>query len=349
MSDMDKVKLAQNTLQWEQARETRIGSSEVFDIVRYYARPDELQNCGISAEKMMEEAPYTSAWALYHKMQGDGLYQREALAPEYAEYGHAVEPYGVYVLQKGRKHRLKPGEVYASQRLIASLDIAGVSEACDCVPFDAGHGMAGIGKRFVCEQKSMHPNRYKAGLPIKYIVQAQYQAAMVNADFFIIQVMVLHNDTVFERGKVTQMSLAQRKKYLPEHMDVHHRYFRYNEALAALITVCLERFFADVDAHREPTPYIDQDSTGHIISSIRSNTCFNPDSVIPFDLAPYVEAKARQDAADRERKAALQAIVEKAKALNAVRFMAADGTSASFSKDGKFLIRPPREDRHAKD
>lgn len=89
---MDRVKLSQGTLRWEQARETRIGSSEVFDIVRYYALPDELQNCGISAEKIMEEAPYTSAWALYHKMKGDGLYHREALAPEYAEYGHAVEP-----------------------------------------------------------------------------------------------------------------------------------------------------------------------------------------------------------------------------------------------------------------
>lgn len=346
---MEKVKLTQGTLQWEQAREVRIGSSEVFDIVRYYARPDELQNCGISSEQIMEEAPYTSAWALYHKMRGDGLYHREALAPEYAEYGHAVEPYGVYLLQKGRKHKLRPGEVYASQRLIASLDIAGVSEPCDCVPFDVGYGMAEAGKRFVCEQKSMHPDRYRAGMPIKYIIQAQYQAAMVDADFFLLQVMVLHNDTVFERGKITQMSTAQRRRYLSEHMDVHHLYFRYSEALAALLSVCLDRFFADVDSDNEPTPFIAQDSTKYIISSIRGNTYFSQDSTIPFDLTAYVDAKTRQENAEQERKAILQAVVEQAKASNAVKFLGPDGTSASFSKDGKFLVRPPKEARDAKD
>ena len=346
---MDKVKLTQGTLQWERARETRIGSSEVFDIVRYYASPEELQNCGINAEKMMEEAPYTSAWALYHKMLGDGLYQREALAPEYAEYGHAVESYGVYVLRKGRKSRLRPGEVYASDRLIASLDIAGVSEACDCVPFDVGYGMAAAGKRFVCEQKSMHPERYKAGMPIKYIIQAQYQAAMVGADFFIIQVMVLRNDTVFERGKITQMSALQRRKYLSEHMDVHHVYFRYNEALAALIVLCLERFFTDVDSRAEPTPYIAVDSAKNIISSIRSNAYFNSDATVRFDLTEYITAKARQEAAERERRAQLQKIVEAAKEYNAVRFLSQDGASASFSKDGRFLVKPPKEAQRAED
>ncbi len=344
---MDKVKLTQGTIQWEQARETRIGSSEVFDIVRYYAKPEELQNCGINAEEVMSEAPYTSAWALYHKMRGDGLYHREALAPEYAEYGHAVEPYGVYALQQGRSHKLRPGEVYASDRLIASLDIAGVSEPCDCIPYDVGYGVVAPGKRFVCEQKSMHPDRYQAGMPMKYIIQAQYQAAMVAADFFILQIMVLHNDTAFERGKVTQMRMAQRKAYLPNHMDVHHIYFRYNEALAALILVCLDRFFADVDSCKEPTPFIALDSAKNIISSIRSNTYFNPNSTVPFDLTAYVQAKARQEKAEKERKVILQSVVEQAKALNAVRFLSPDGTSASFSRDGKFLVRPPKEVRSA--
>ena len=346
---MDKVKLRQGTLQWEAAREKRIGSSEVFDIVRYYATQEELQNCGINGEKMMEEAPYTSAWALYHKMLGDGLYHREALAPEYAEYGHAVEPYGVYVLQKGRHNKLRPGEVYASDRLIASLDIAGVSEERDCIPYDVGAGIASAGRRFVCEQKSMHPDRYKAGLPLKYIIQAQYQTAMVNAEFFIIQIMVLHNDTVFERGKVTQMSLPQRKKYLAQHMDVHHIYFRHSEALAALIRLCLDRFFSDVDNGREPVPFIAQDSPRNIIHSIRSNTYFNADSVVPHDLTAYMEAKARQEEAEQERKAILQDIVERAKEANAVKFLSPDGTRAGFSRDGKFLVRPPKEAPNGKD
>lgn len=346
---MNKVKLRQGTLQWEQARETRIGSSEVFDIVRYYATPDELQNCGINAEKIMEEAPYTSAWALYHKMQGDGLYHREALPPEYAEYGHVVEPYGLYVLQKGRTRKLTHGEVYASDRLIASLDISGVSEACDCRAYDVGNGMVTPGKRFVAEQKSMTPERFKLGMPLKHIIQSQYQALMVQADFIIIQVMVLHNDSVFERGRVAGMSKTGRRTYLDAHMDVHHLYFQYNHALAALIEVCLERFFSDVDNHREPKPFLSQDSQRNIISSIRANAFFNRDAVIAFDLSRYVDAKAREEAAEQERRALLQAVIDAAKAENSVRFRSPDGYSASFSRDGKFLVRPPKEPNHAKD
>ena len=82
---LKKTKLKQGTLAWEKARATRIGGSEVFDIVRYYATDEELQNCGINAEDFKSEEPYTTAWALYHKIINDGVYKSEALAPEYAE------------------------------------------------------------------------------------------------------------------------------------------------------------------------------------------------------------------------------------------------------------------------
>ncbi|MEG2021596.1 MAG: hypothetical protein RR087_07460, partial [Oscillospiraceae bacterium] len=78
---MKKTNLKQGTLAWEKARESRIGSSEIFDIVRYYATDEELQNCGISAEAIRAEKPYTTTWALYHKMQNDGIYQRGELPP----------------------------------------------------------------------------------------------------------------------------------------------------------------------------------------------------------------------------------------------------------------------------
>ena len=47
---MKKMKIKQGTRAWENAKETRIGSSEVFDIVRYYATNDELYNCGFDAK-----------------------------------------------------------------------------------------------------------------------------------------------------------------------------------------------------------------------------------------------------------------------------------------------------------
>lgn len=336
---MNRTKLKQGTLDWEKARSVRIGGSEVFDLVRYYASDTELQNCGINAERLRAEKPYITAWALYHKLLNDGIYEKPQLPPELAEYGHAVEPYGLAALQRGRRLRLKQGEVYASDRLIASLDISGVSEEIDERPYDYGVGIVPKGKRFVCEQKSMMPNIVKNGLPLKYILQAQYQIAMTGACFYILQIMVLQNDTVFERGKIVQMSRKKRAEYLQDKMTVTHLYFQNNAHLAMLIKACIDRFLADVDNRREPTPYIEQDAQKNIIESIRINSLYNRDLVLDVDLSAYGEAKSRADTAEAERKAVLQKIVETAKEYNASRFRSPDGATASFSASGAFLYR----------
>ncbi len=337
---MNKTKLKQGTLEWEKARLTRIGGSEVFDIVRYYATDEELQNCGINAERFKEEKPYTTAWALYHKLLNDGIYQRQSLPPEFAEYGHAVEPYGLKVLQTGRTHKLKPGEVYASDKLIASLDISGVSEDIDVRPFNYGGGFVPVGEKFVCEQKTMMPTVIKRGLPFKYIVQAQYQITMTKADFYILQIMVLGNDTVFERGKITQMTKKKRAEYLKDKMSVNMLYFANNPHLSALIKVCLERFFADVDNRREPKAYIVHDTQKNIIESIRINTAYNKNLTLTYDLTEYLKAKEEADEAEEKRKAELQKITEQAKEYNASRFTTEDGKlTGSFSAAGAFLLK----------
>jgi len=335
---MKRVKVKQGTLDWEKLREHRIGGSEVFDIVRYYAADEELQNCGINAEDFKAEQPYTTAWLLYHKMLGDGIYRKEAPPPELAEYGHAAEPYGVRYLSRGRKKRLKPGEVYISDRLIASLDVSGIAEETDCVPFCYGHGKPKAGQKFVCEQKTMLPQKLGKGMPFKYIVQAQYQILQTKADFFILQVMVLKEDTPFIRGKICQMSSAKRYAYLDENMTVGLYYFQNNEHLARLIEVCIERFFDAVDNLREPTPYIRYDSQSNIIESIRLNSAYNDKFVAEYDLQPFAKAKAAKENAAEEHSAELQRIVEFAKEHNACRFRS-EGYTAAFSKNGRFLLK----------
>lgn len=338
---MKKVKLKQGTLAWEKARETRIGSSEIFDIVRYYATDTELQNCGINAENFKKESPYTTAWALYHKMLNDGFYKKAVLGPEDAEYGHAVEPYGVHLLQKGRVNKLKPGEVYMNDRLIASLDVTGKAEEIDIVPFNYGSGTPKIGQRFVCEQKSMRPQVIKNGLPFKYIIQAQYQITKTKADFYILQLMVLDDDTEFNRGKICQMSRAKKFDYLDNNMKVSHYYFQNNEHLSRLIEECIKRFFEAIDNMREPTPFIEYDSQKNIIESIRLNALYNDTMILEYDLTAYDEAKQKEDEAVEIRKAELQKIIEFAKEYNACRFRSADETTALFSKNGCFLIKRP--------
>lgn len=343
MEALKKTKLKQGTLAWEKARESRIGSSEVFDIVRYYATDDELQYCGINAEAFRAEKPYTTVWALYHKLLTDGLYHREALPPEFAEYGHAVEPYGVRVLQKGRAKKLKPGPVYLADRLIASLDIEGIAEETDLFPFHRGSGTPEVGQRFVCEQKTMLPTMVKNGLPFKYIIQPQYQLLESRADFFILQLMVLDNDTPFIRGEICQMSPAKRNRYLNEHMTVTHYYFQNHVQLGCLIEKCIGLFLNDVDNRREPKAFLEHDSARNVIESIRINSAFNDKSVLPYDLSGYRQAKAEEDAAIERRKGLLQEISELAKENNVCRFRAEDGTTAAFCRDGSFRLRLPRE------
>ena len=337
---LKKTKLKQGTLDWEKARETRIGGSEVFDIVRYYASYDELQNCGINSERFKSEKPYTSVWALYHKIKQDGIYQRAELPPEFAEYGHAVEPYGLEVLNAGRTKRLNAGEVWADETLIASLDISGTSEKIDVRPFNYGSGFVPEGKRFVCEQKTMMPNVVKNGLPYKYIIQAQYQLLCTKADFYILQIMVLLNDSVFERGKITQMSKKKRYEYLKEKMSVNTLYFANNPHLSALIETCLNRFFDDVKENREPKAFISSDTQKNIIESIRINTVYNKELSLTCDLSTYARLKEEAEKAEEKRKAELQKIIDQAKEYNASRFKTLDGKYvASFSASGAFLLK----------
>ena len=337
---LDRVKLKQGTLLWEKAKASRIGSSDIFDIVRYYSTDEELQNCGINAEDFRKEKPYTSVWALYHKMLGDGLYKREELAAEYAEYGHAAEEYGVYMLQKGRGKKLKPGPVYANDRLIASLDIEGVSEECDAGhSFDYGSGTPSAGARFVCEQKTMRPEMLKKAMPFKYIVQAQYQILQTGADFFILQFMTLSEDTPFIRGKICAMPRKKKFSYLDENMTVMHYYFKNNPHLSRLIEVCIGRFFEAVGKKEEPEPFLGCDTQQNIIESIRLNSLYNDGYVLDYELNGFLEAKRAEELYAGKRKQELEKIIEAAKKNNVCRFRSSDGSSGYFSKNGRFLTK----------
>lgn len=341
---MKKIKIKQGTRAWENAKETRIGSSEVFDIVRYYATDTELQNCGLDAKKFKEELPFVSTWALYHKLIKDGVYQKPLLDPALGEYGLAMEYYGLKLLQENRKSKLKKGQVYISDRLIASLDVSGVSEEIDIREFDYGTGKIKPEQNFVCEQKTISP--YKDHLPLKYVIQAQYQITMSKHKFFMLQLMILENDTDFERGKIVSLANTSKTKflnYIKDKVRVQYVYFNHNEALSQLIKVCLDRFFKDVDNRKEPTPYVQVDSVSNIIVSIRQNSFYNPDLTKEFDLSAYAKAKSVYDEADKNKKAEMQKIIEFAMQNNCSKFVSPSGHIGSFASNGRFLLKEPKE------
>lgn len=340
-----RINLKQGTRIWENFKETRIGSSEVFDIVRYYAFDYELQNCGINAEKFKSEKPFVSVWALYHKMLNDGLYQKPILEPWFGEYGLAMESYGLYHLQQNRQLKLKKGIVFANDRQIASLDISGISEEIDEREFDYGEGIVESGKKFVCEQKTISP--FKDSLPLKYIIQAQYQIMMSHSDFFMLQTMILLDDTPYERGKIVSLYNNSTKKkfinYVEKKVSIKYFTFKNNIALARLIRLCLLRFFEAVDNREEPLPYIETDKMSNIISSIRCNSFYNPDMAKDYDFSSYMYAKSKYEQAKLKLDEEKEKIIHFAMKNNCSRFISEFGVTASFSSDGKLLIKQPKE------
>lgn len=340
---MKKLKIKQGTRAWEEIKEGKIGSSEVFDIVRYYATEEELYNCGIDSQKFKKELPFVSTWALYHKMLGDGVYVKPLLAPELGEYGLAMEAYGQKVLQEGRTIKLKRGEVFASDNLIASLDISGIAESVDVKPFDFGKGSIKVGDKFVCEQKTISP--YRDHLPFKYIIQAQYQITLSRNNFYILQAMILDNDTPYERGKIVSLAQTSKKKffnYAAQCVSVQHIYFAHNEALSQLIRICLNRFFDDVKAKKEPRAFLESNTASDILMSVRQNSFYNPELIKEFDLTRLANCKKLADEANKNKQEAMQEIIDFAMANNCSRFISPSGHAASFSSNGRFLLKEPK-------
>lgn len=342
---MKKIKIKQGTRAWETAKETRIGSSEIFDIVRYYSTEEELYNCGIDAKKFKEELPFVSAWALYHKILKDGVYKKPLLDRSLAEYGLAMETYGLKVLQEGRKNKLKKGDVYLSDKLIASLDISGTSEEIDVKPFNYGGGIIRIGEKFVCEQKTIMP--YKDYLPLKYVIQAQYQITMSNSNYFMLQAMILNEDTPFERGKIVALANTNKQKffdYVKDKVKVQHIYFNHNESLSQLIKLCIKRFFDAVENREEPKPFIQTDNVSNIIISIRQNSFYNSELIKEYNLSKYSELKKKCEQAEIKRKNEMQKIIEFVMKNNCSKiFDEKHGYSASFATNGRFILKDLKE------
>jgi hypothetical protein len=190
----------------------------------------------------------------------------------------------------------------------------------------------------------MMPFKVKDGLPYKYIIQAQYQISKADAKFFILQLMVLNDDNDFLRGKICQMSKKKRFEYLDENLTTSLIYFANNEHLSRLIDTCLERFFSDVDAGKEPKAYIETDSVSNILESIRINTFFDANKEVNCDLSLYARLKEQEADIKKKKDAELSNIINLALERNSVKFKDGD-TSAIFDKRGRFLLRTPSKDK----
>lgn len=93
----------------------------------------------------------------------------------------------------------------------------------------------------------------------------------------------------------------------------------------------------------EPKPFIEVDKVSQVIVSIRQNSFYNPSLIKEYDLSDYAEKKKTEKEAEKARKEALQKLIEFAMENNCSRFDSASGHTASFSSDGKLLLKEPKE------
>jgi len=263
---LQPTKIKQKSEKWLELKRTKIGSSEIYGLVKNYIKPQELESLGINSAEFTEK-PYTTAWELYHKFTNPN-YVGRSLSWELAEYGNSMEKFAFKWLKKGNfKYQnsiFTQGNVYANDNdiRIASLDIEGETDSKEIIKDANGNYIAlGEDKNFIIEVKAM--SKFKAsknqilteGVDWKYILQLQWQLWCRNINWGAILVFELLNDTQANRGYVIRCGETLNKKDY-EYIDnaTQKRIFFYKRLpqYEKIFELALERFMNDVKFKNEP-------------------------------------------------------------------------------------------------
>jgi len=89
---MKQLTLKQNTQNWLDYKKDKIGSSEIFGLIRYYITDQELQNVGINSDQFSED-PYVTAFQLYHKFKNPAIYIEPGFDEHLGKFGKRIEEF----------------------------------------------------------------------------------------------------------------------------------------------------------------------------------------------------------------------------------------------------------------
>ncbi len=181
------IKLKQKSNAWLDLKDTRIGSSEIYGLVKYYIKDEELESLGINSTEFKEK-PYTTAWEIWHKFMSKDIYVRKPLEWVLAEYGNSIEKFAFKWIQKKENFKygecaFNEGEVYTNDNdiRIASLDIEAMINSTEIFQDSNGNDISlKDDNEFVVEVKAMSKFKVSkdkiitSGVDWKYILQLQY-------------------------------------------------------------------------------------------------------------------------------------------------------------------------------
>lgn len=250
---MKATKIKQGTIEWLNAKHSRVGASEAFAIIRQYASDAELLSAGLQPEDVKNEVPYQSAYAIYNRIVNNVYLPNISIWDDV--YGKAVESW-----VKSKFTVAPKSTVFMNKIRICSLDAHG------------GSGYPGIADNAIIEIKSRRGQVEDKAL-ISWKVQNSLQCdAAENPDGYIIQVS-LHDYSENMRGAVAKMyQIMPRKKFLSWFDSLEKNITiidnRRDERLIALFDLCESRFWTDVKNKTAPIPTISEEKSKSCVQEL---------------------------------------------------------------------------------
>lgn len=241
----------QNTPEWLEKKQSKIGASEIAAVVKSFVPFDELVKIlgEKTAHSFMDEPLFITGYSIYHKVAKG--YSIPPLDDELSLYGHAMEKYFDWLMQDNESF-----EFVGSEDFIERPDI---SPYVVCSPDGYAYSKKEIvdvngrpiqGNELVWEKKTVSLFKSKKeemnlrGLPWQYIFQNQYQMMCCDMLGGIISSLVLVHDTPFIRGRLTSLcevgDFAKIKDMFQPKID-HYVYARL-EPIQEVIRLALHNF-----------------------------------------------------------------------------------------------------------
>lgn len=259
-----------------------IGASEIYGIVYAYATDMELESVGISPEKLHNETPYKTAWAMFHEHKKTAGFFAPQPGPELLEYGNSVERWAENKLSLYFDES-KPQERISNfdWQLHATCDfVAKTCEKTDVLFAKSGLVAPIQSKTIVIENKSENAFIKRESIPFKYLFQTHQQAMLSNANYIGFHFIKLHEDSVFVRGKLTALSGLRGKRNKRNFFQIMDNSAETElliidpiPQLQMLIKLCMSRFLNDYYNNIEPP--LDYEKTAQVAEIIRANGKFN--------------------------------------------------------------------------
>ncbi len=300
------IDIKQRTNKWFDLRSNKIGSSEIFALIQYYATDNELLSCGIQPKDFREESSFDTAFGLYHKIKKTKEYFTKPLSRAFADYGSAMETYAKQWLKNRYKIDIEDGFVFVDNDSIASTDVIGVWKDTTIQDYNGNYIDVVDNPCFIVEIKTINNFKYQTktlitGIDWRTIIQYQYQLYISGLEWGGILAMILENDTIEERCYIAGLSQASKSKfikYLEPKVKTEIYFMQKIPAFRGLFSVVLERFFSDIKNSNEPSMYPDKEESKAIFNMIRNyQDTFRENYVIDGNLSNFIEAKTNFDKA----------------------------------------------------